>query len=363
MSIRQISLNNFRNIKSNTLDLHKSLNIITGLNASGKTSFLEAIHILCQGGSFKTHQLNSCIKHNEDNFLLFGRFENYKAGISRTNLKSIIRIDNETIHKVSSLAKRTPVKIINSSCFDLITGSPSKRREYSDWCLFHVEHNYLQLYSEYNHALKQRNALLKLRKNLDELDHWDNFISTRCEEITDYRKSIIKEINLILENSFPESFTATPMYIKYISGWDTQVPFLEVLKENRSRDIKYGFTRFGSHRDDLKFISNDYNIQNVFSRGQIKKISIFLIIAQLILLGRKVDKNLILLIDDISSELDDVSLDYILEKISQIDLQIFITNINLKENLYRHHKEYKLFHVEHGMIKTEKNIREHNVRI
>ena len=230
-----------------------------------------------------------------------------------------------------------------------------------DFCLFHVEHSYLTLFTEYAHALKQRNALLKSRSNLSELDYWDAFLAVRCNAISKYRIEIIQMINHILSSYFSESFLNNPVEIIYQPGWNTELMFLDVLKKNRSRDIKYGFTRYGVHRDELKYISNGFDIQRIFSRGQIKKTSIFLILSQLILLNEKVSKKSILLIDDITSELDNVSTDYVLRKLSNMNLQLFITNINFNKNLLRHHEEFKLFHVEHGMIKAVKNNRESNV--
>jgi len=164
MTLRQISLNNFRNLQPATLELNPRLNILYGSNASGKTNFLEAIYVLCQGQSFKTKSLSQCIQHTKSSLLLFSYFSNYKVGISRSSKSMTIRVNNETINKVSTLAEKSPVRIVNSNTLNLIIGSPSEKREFLDWSLFHVEQNYHQLWMEYNHALKQRNALLKQKK-------------------------------------------------------------------------------------------------------------------------------------------------------------------------------------------------------
>ena len=360
MTIRQISLNDFRNLKSSTLDLHDQINIITGLNASGKTSFLEAIHIICKGRSFKTHKLNNCIQHNKNNFLLFALFDNYKAGFSKTNSETIIRINNETISKVSELAKKTPVRVINSDSFNLILGSPGIRREFIDWCLFHVEHNYLSLSLEYKHVLKQRNALLKTKRNLSQLDYWDQHLTRLVMEIFELRSAYIQKLIVIFGKSFSEELGSSTVDIFYEPGWDSSTPFNKILENQRINDIKYGFTRYGSHRDDIKILSNGLPVNNVFSRGQIKKLSILLILSQIHLIT-EIDKNkIVLLIDDLNSELDSISVNFILNKISSLNLQVFITNIEQIFEFYTE-EEYKLFHVEHGMIKAVKHIREHNV--
>ena len=87
MSISQLSLTDFRNLKSTTLDFDLRFNLISGDNGSGKTSLLEAIYVLCQAHSFRTHQLKQCIQHDKEGFLLFGRFGNFKAGLTKNNKK------------------------------------------------------------------------------------------------------------------------------------------------------------------------------------------------------------------------------------------------------------------------------------
>ncbi|MCP4075021.1 MAG: DNA replication/repair protein RecF [Gammaproteobacteria bacterium] len=355
MAIRQLSLNNFRNLISTTVDLNANLNIITGLNGSGKTSFLEALHIICQGRSFKTHSINHCIQHKKNSFLLFSLFDDYKAGISRNNKTSIIRIDNKTIHKVSLLAKKTPVRIINSSSFDLIIGTPVHKREYIDWCLFHVEHNYQSLWSDHKHSLKQRNALLKTRNNLSELYYWDKKISQLGMSIFNFRKKYIKSLQLVLDQEFPETIQHLNISLVYKPGWNVELSLLENLNSSRNKDIKNGFTQCGIHRDNIDILSYGRHAQTVLSRGEIKKLTIILIISQVYLLQKVNDREIMILIDDIDSELDEGSVKYLLNKLNSKKIQLFITNIESKEYLCQSHEEYKMFHVEHGMIKAVKH--------
>ncbi len=356
MTIRQLSLNDFRNLKSTTLDLHERLNIITGSNASGKTSFLEALHIICQGRSFKTNSINHCIHRNRKSFLLFAKFDKYQAGISRTKTNTSIRIDNQTINKFSHLAKKSPIKIINNTTLDLILGNPGTKRQFIDWSLFHVEHNYLDLWLSHKHALKQRNALLKKKSLSNELDYWDSHLAEISQLILNSRSNGIKLIQDIFTNEFKELHVGKPIQLTYKPGWDTSNNLIDVLKDNRKIDFKYGYTSFGCHRDDIKIKRNNIDIKNIFSRGEIKNISLFLTISQIILLNRSTHKEVIVLIDDLYSELDKKSVEYILEKLSSYDIQVFITSIESIPLVKKYYQEYKLFHVEHGMIKSVKNI-------
>lgn len=355
MSIRQISLNNFRNLKSTTIDLHPKLNILYGSNASGKTSFLEALYILCQGQTFKSSNLSQCILHKASSFLLFSHFKNYKVGISRTFNKTTIRINAESINRVSTLAEKSPVRIINASSLNLIIGSPADKREFLDWCLFHVEHRYHQLWTDYNHALKQRNALLKQKKNLQQLDYWDNHLSLLNYEIYNLRLDFCESFKQCLFFNFNDVLNELEIDISYRPGWDQKQLFKDVLSLNRDKDIRYGFTRFGIHRDDLVITAQDFLVQQVLSRGQIKKLSVFMILSQIIFISQFSNKKVILLIDDLESELDVNTVESILKKISEHTLQVFISLIKPSFELFSHNQDYKMFHVEHGIIRPVKN--------
>jgi DNA replication and repair protein RecF len=266
-----------------------------------------------------------------------------------------VRVNNETIHRVSLLAEKTPVRIINADSLDLILGSPGIKREYLDWYLFHVEHDYLQLWSKHKHALKQRNALLKQRKHLSQLDYWDDLIVQYCQEIYKLRSQHLSNINSNLQEEFKNLIDDLDIDLKFIPGWDIEKPLIELLQMKRSVDIKYGFTSYGSHRDDIRLSVKGLNAKQVLSRGQIKKISIVLLLVQISLLIKTTNSKVILLLDDLSSELDRDSINLIMKKIVEIDLQLFISNIEMTKDLINQFQEYKLFHVEHGMIKAVKN--------
>ena len=355
MAIRQISLNDFRNLKSVTLNTDGRMNYIIGKNASGKTNLLEAIYILCHGQSFKTRLIDQCIQQGKKSFLLFGQFTSYKAGISRSIKNTTIRINNETIYRISTLAEKTPVRIINASSFDLILGSPSIKREYIDWCLFHVEHDYHLLWNKHRHGLKQKNALLKQKNCGAQLDYWDEYLEKLNLEIHAMRLRYTLEIKDILIMEFIDYISEMEIELTYLPGWDTDNSLLDIYRKQRSTDLRYGFSRYGSHRDDIKIFSHGLSVQNILSRGQIKKLAILLVIAQVILIKRSTQKNVVLLIDDLDAELDEDTVRYILEKINIKGVQIFITGIVAHDIPLDTSQEYKMFHVEHGIIKSVKN--------
>ncbi len=351
MAISQLSLTDFRNLKSTTLDLDPRLNLISGANGSGKTSLLEAIYVLCQAHSFRSHQLRQCIRYDKPGFLLFGRFEGFKAGLAKNNKKLEIRIDGETIKRRSELVKRAPVNILNADIFQLIEGSPQKRRAFLDWCLFHVEPDYAEHWRKFQHALKQRNRLLKSRKDLKLLDYWDQHLLDPSLEISSMRREYSKAVENILVGVLNKVLSGIPLEINYQQGWPVNQDLAEALGGHRDGDIRSGFTSVGIHRDDIVMTSEGRKVGEILSRGQSKRVCLAMLLAVLNLVNKTRKKRIILLIDDLHSELDREAQDLVYDQLLDMDLQLFISNIESVAPGSVGAKEFKLFHVEHGTIK------------
>jgi len=350
MSISQLSLTDFRNLKSTTLDFHPSINLVYGSNGSGKTNLLESIHVLCQACSFRTHQLKQCISHGKSNFLLFGRFSDYKAGLSKSQKNLEIKINGEPIRKRSTLVSKTPVNIVNADSFNLITGSPEERRKYLNWCLFHVEHEYTEHWVHFKHALRQRNRLLKNRQDLNLLDYWNEYLIEPSLAIHQYRKHYTQLINAQLMEQLSGLMGNKQITMEYVEGWPKQLGLKKCLETSRDKDIKAGFTNHGIHRDNLQIMADGKPADQVLSRGQLKRLCLALIVAALKIVRQNSDRSIILLIDDLNSELDEASQQGVYRQLTDIGLQLFITNIAEHIPAVLQGKDFKMFHVEHGII-------------
>ena len=354
MAISQLSLTDFRNLKSTTVDFHPSFNLVSGDNGSGKTSLLEAIYVLCQACSFRTHQLKQCINHQQGSFLLFGRFDDFKAGLSRSGKKLEIRIDGKTIQRRSELVRRSPVNIVNADSFELISGTPQSRRKFLDWCLFHVEHDYAQNWIKFKHALRQRNKLLKSRQDLKLLDYWDQHLIEPSLEISKLRQRYSLQLESMLQELTQGMLEGIPVSLAYQQGWTDGEALAHSLEKTRERDIKTGFTNIGIHRDDLKLTTNGIPVIETLSRGQSKRLCLALLLSALKLVNDSCQQQIILLIDDLHSELDEQARYKVYQQLLGLDLQLFVSNIETDIAEVIRGKEYKMFHVEHGIIKPQK---------
>jgi DNA replication and repair protein RecF len=351
MSISQLSLTDFRNLKSTTLDFDPSFNLICGDNGSGKTSLLEAIFVLCQGHSFRTHLLKQCIQHEKSGLLLFGRFDGFKAGLSKTGKKLEIKIDGDSIKRRSELVRRAPINIVNSASFDLIEGAPAVRRKFLDWCLFHVKHEYADIWVQFQHALRQRNRLLKSGRDISQLDYWDQALIEPALKLSLMRKECVDELKRIVEENLESIVSGINPGFEYWQGWAQNQELGEAMRQTRSKDLKSGFTGSGVHRDNLKLTSSGRPVTEILSRGQSKRLCLALLLAVLKLVSRNSENRIVLLIDDLHSELDRKSQNLIYQQLLKMDLQLFISNVETSVPAGLGTKEVKMFHVEHGTIK------------
>ena len=351
MAISQLSLTDFRNLESTTLELDRRLNLVCGANGSGKTSLLEAVHVLCQAQSFRTHQLRQCVAHGKPGFLLFGRFDDFKAGISRNDRKLEIRVDGETVNRRSDLVKRAPINIVNSDSFVLVDGAPAKRRAFLDWCLFHVKPSYVENWRKFQHALKQRNRLLKSRTDLQLLDYWDQHLVEPSLVISQMRAEYSQKLGAIVTERYQGLLGGLDLDIAYRQGWDDGQSLRECLDRHRKLDIRTGFTSTGIHRDDIELNSAGRKAGETLSRGQAKRVCIGLLLAVLEIVNQEISKPVILLIDDLNSELDQEARKLAYELLAEMNLQLIISNIDAQVPVGLEPKEFKMFHVKHGIIR------------
>ena len=186
------------------LELHPTLNLITGENAAGKTTFLEAIDLLARARSFRSAQPRQLIAQEASEYLLRGRVISHAAGGEehqlsqrRTADQLELRCDGETLRGVAQLAPKLAVQAIHPESHALVHGAPAGRRAWLDWGVFHVEPQYHQAWSTYQRALKQRNAALKERRQ--DPTHWDAPLVSAGEELDRMRRAYLEEIHDAVE--------------------------------------------------------------------------------------------------------------------------------------------------------------------
>ena len=174
-----LEVTGIRNLQDRVLDLHPSLNLIYGENASGKTSLLEAISILGSGKSFRTSSLENVLSHGAEILRVFGRTEDGdRLGYQWSRAGKEIRINGEPVSRISTLAQALPLQSFTPETHIEFTRSRKHRVAVLDWLLFHVEPGFHEIWSRYQRALAQRNAALKNKQNPRNWRRWANRLSS-----------------------------------------------------------------------------------------------------------------------------------------------------------------------------------------
>ena len=217
-----------------------------------------------------------------------------------------------------------------------------------------MEHEYAENWVKFRHALKQRNQLLKTRRDLNLLDYWDEYINDPSLILQKLRLSCCEKLTLLLREEMSDLLADMQITLTYKKGWDEDLSLLQSLEKNRSRDIRSGFTNSGIHRDNLIILANGKSAAEVLSRGQLKRLSLGLIVASLRLVNSESNRPIILLIDDLHAEMDESAQEKVYSELLSIDLQLFITNIVDRIPKPLRGKDFKMFHVEHGKIAVRK---------
>ena len=370
MKLSKILISGVRNISSAELAPSPALNLIIGENGSGKTSLLESIYILSTARSFRTVKIRNIVSSVEatvDKALIYGEITSGSSGVMEAQQgvevsnkgKVRARRNGASVTNASILAHALPVQLINSDTFQLLEGSPKIRRQYMDWGLFHVEHDYVESWSRFNRALKQRNRLLRYGKltGLEaQLKPWNEELAACAEQIHSLRMDHMSELAPKIESKFSQMCLVAGLDVSYRSGWDNEVTYGDYLANNFERDRVLGYTRDGPHRADLSIKLEGLQASERLSRGQSKMLVCALKLVQGDIVSDIRGYKTIYLVDDLPSELDAENRDVFLKQLKETKGQVFITAVD--ESFMIVDKDLSLtnavFHVKQGVFSKVK---------
>jgi len=356
MIIQNITIESFRNLTHVELDFSSKFNIFYGVNGSGKTSLLEAIYYLSFGRSFRSHLNNRIIQYGKDNLLIFSQTDEHKIGLERSAKEMRIRLDANAVKSIVSIASVLPLQIIHAHTHELLEAGPEIRRQFLDWGMFHVEHQFIHIWRRYMKVLKQRNAALKANSRKEEVTVWNKELLEAGTLLNQSRQSYLAEFLPVFEKMINKILTIEGIELNYYQGWSRDKSLEQAITANFDSDREMGFTQLGPQRADLKITIDKIPAKDRLSRGQQKLFVAAMQLAQGVLLQTKRNKKAVFLIDDIAAELDKGKSSLLLQLLKEIGAQIFITCIDYQELNDLNTTEVKLFHVEHGEIKYVESI-------
>ena len=368
MILENISIINYKNIKGVNLDLSPKINCLIGHNGVGKTNFLDAIYYLSFCRSANNPIDSQIIMHDENFFMLEGNYrteqgdiENIYCGMKRGTKKHFKRNKKE-YKRLSQHIGLVPLIYVSPSDSSLIEGGSEERRRLMDVVISQYDHSYIELLSNYNKALQQRNALLKMEEEPDSslLDIWEQEMARNGELLFQKRLAFVDELVPVFQQIYQQiSGQREIVSLRYISHCQ-RGPLLDVIQRDRFKDRAVGYSLHGVHRDDLEMLIGDFQMKREGSQGQNKTFVLALKLAQFDFLRRTSSITTpLLLLDDIFDKLDAQRVESIVQLVSGDNFgQIFITDTNrdhLDKILSKSDGEYKIFTVEGGDIELMNN--------
>ena len=355
MPFTKISIHNFRCFDHVEFLLSPGINFFYGPNGSGKTSILESVFIFSSGKSFKSSNLMSLIKYEKEKFSLKG-FDGTKGHIveiEKCKDKSISVLLNNKKTITSKLIKEFPCTPIHNNTFSFADASPDFRRKLLDRSIFIARHNFSRCWFAYHRALKQRNGLLK-NNRISDIYAWNIKLSKEATELTKHRKHFFNQtldefyflLDLLKPNNVFSFFDV--INIDFFQGWDSEIPYSELLEENIDNDLRRRSTTKGPHKSDIKFLINNIDARQTLSRGEQKFFSILWSCAQHEVLKKHYKIDATLIIDDIKSELDERVFSLFVELLNHINNQVIFSCIDdcFSSKISGNFNEFKKFHVE-----------------
>ena len=321
MKIKSLRLTNFRNYHSLELDLNPGINIFIGENGVGKTNILESIYVLALTKTNRDNLDNEMIKFNEEFLRIEGKIIREDLiktkEIYLTKNKKQLFVNGKEVRKHRDYVKDFCVISFSPRDLDIISGSPSIRRNMINIDLSEINNNYISYLNEYNTVVKMRNEYLK-KMNLDGykderyLDIMNNELIKKTIKIYEYRLKFIDKINQIIPNIFKKITGLEGLKIKYnstigVDNYNEEEIIKKMnskFKKNMNFELMQGATTIGPHRDDLSFLLNELDMKGFASEGQQRMAVIALKIAEIYIFKEELKEYPVLLLDDIFSELD-----------------------------------------------------------
>lgn len=354
MRVAAIEIRCLRILERVELEFSPGVNLFVGSNGSGKSSLLEAVHVLGSGRSFRSHRLRDLVTHGESKLRIVGRIiGGDKAteiiGIEHSSDRLRIRRSGSEVKTSSELAAVLPTVVVTPDTHRLVTDGADLRRRIIDRLLFHVEPTYLDNFSRYRRALRQRNAAIRSGVSDDELDGWDSELAATGEELTTLRVRYLERALPTMMDSVAK-LVGTPIDIVFYRGWDPSITLNHACKRLLTSDRLRGYTQAGPHRADLRFTIDNRPVQHALSRGETKLFVTAVSVAQVRNLATTLGNPPVVLVDDLASELDSDSRRRCLAELNATGAQLFLTAVPGHGLDRVESEEGRLFHVKQGYV-------------
>ena len=306
MWLKRLYLHNFRNYENAHITFAPGINVIEGENGQGKTNLLEAIYLLSTGRSFRTAHLGDLIRHDTPGFFLEAEFE--RDGIEQTLKVSFDGITRKVWHNsttyanFSNLLGLLPSVLFAPHDANLISGAPADRRRFINLHIAQGDPLYVHHLLRFGKALKQRNCMLKAGSK-DGIEVWEAEMALSAFVLVQKRKEAISKLQEHLSPLAKElSLEFDDFQLDYQPSISSD--FESQWSHMRKRELIFGSTQSGPHRDDLQIALHGKKAKSFSSEGQKRSCLAALRFAEWEVLRSRFEDKPLIGIDDFGTHLD-----------------------------------------------------------
>ncbi|NIQ93036.1 MAG: DNA replication/repair protein RecF [Desulfuromonadales bacterium] len=365
MKFKALAFRNFRNLDDVEVEASPGLNVIWGDNAQGKTNFLEGIYLLGNGKSFRTARNEQLIGHGATHSRLSGKiFANRVDNTIELQIDAQSKrfsINNKGIGSVDEIIALNRQILFFPEDVAIARGSPSGRRNLIDRAIFLSRPAYLRQVQDYNRLLRHRNQLLKENAESPQMTVWTEQLARSGAAIRCRRREFVASFQGYLRQAHARlSAHREEADILLPSGsGDLQTATEELAQDLQrlgGREARLGMTLAGPHRDDPQFHVDGLDLRRYGSQGQQRSFILAFKTALVNFLEDAIGASPILLLDDITSELDRQRKESFLGYLLDRGGQVFITTTDLASLLPEGLPGAAYYKVDKGRIFTEERV-------
>lgn len=363
MKIQNLNLKNFRNYNKLDISFNDKLNIIIGNNAQGKTNILEAIYYLSITKPISINNDKSIIMRDKEgtsiSTVVVDKNSSNKLTVNVTNNGKKLLINSNEIKKHSDFIGKLKVILFTPDSLGIIKEGPGNRRRFLNIEISQLYVRYINILNEFNVILKQRNEYLKIIREGNYNKEYMNILNEKfislSIDIYKYRKKFIDLLNRYIGSIFKDISSYEGLSLRYITNIDLsdmnniEKVLMEKIDAGFNRDVVYGSTLIGPHRDDFSFILEDNDLLLYGSQGQLKMAVLALKLAEIEVFKDICGENPVILLDDLFSELDINKRNKVINYLNK-DMQTIITTTDLSNVDEEYINNSYIFEIENGAV-------------
>jgi DNA replication and repair protein RecF len=364
MHLKSIHLINFKNYEEAEIALSSNVNCFVGMNGSGKTNILDAVHYLSLCKSYMNVLDRQNIRFDQQFFAIQGIWDKDQQEIAihcavKAGAKKVFKRNKKEYEKLADHIGQFPAVMISPYDRDLISEGSELRRKWMDGIISQFDRHYLDDIQKYGKILDQRNALLKnmYEQRLfdrESIEVWNDQMSRIGTAIHLKRKQFLEEFIPVFQERYNYiGLEEEEVHLEYRSQL-SEMSFDDLLKAFEKKDAITHYSNGGTHKDDLLFTIKGHPIKKFGSQGQQKSFIIALRLAQYDWLKKQLNVNPVLLLDDIFDKLDQIRVKKLLNLVSNNYFgQVLVTDTDeerLRDIFQTGDFESKMFSVDQGVV-------------